>query len=269
MNDRYIVTVYVVIDDVLKLMKYEEDVRAKTKAAEILTVAVVAAKYFGNHHERAVGVLSRLGYVQSVSLSRFNRRLHDLLGWLEEIVNLIGHLLQYGSLFIMDSLPVPVCKPVRANRCRKVRGQAYQGYCATKKEAFFGWQLHLVCDVFGVPVAFDLLPARWDELVPVQYLLAALPTGSQVIADKGYISAHEGLLALHYGNITLIPRYRDNMADFRPAQQRILLKQRSRIETVNSQLEKMGIQRLHARSQAGFFLKVMASLLALAFANIF
>jgi hypothetical protein len=57
MNDTYIVTTYVVIDDVLKGWEYEDDCRASGYAAEILTVAVVAAKYFQNHHERALGAV--------------------------------------------------------------------------------------------------------------------------------------------------------------------------------------------------------------------
>jgi len=43
MNDTYIVTVYVVIDDLLKAMNYEDDCRAQLSAAQALTVAVVAA----------------------------------------------------------------------------------------------------------------------------------------------------------------------------------------------------------------------------------
>jgi hypothetical protein len=42
---------------------------------------------------------------------------------------------------------------------------------------------------------------------------------------------------------------------------------RKRIETVYSQLESMGLQRLHARTNLGFDLKTWASLLALAFTN--
>lgn len=267
MNDTYIVTVYVVIDDFLKVMKYQSDGRTRVSAAEILTIAVVAAKYFQNHHERAVGVLHRLGYVSKISVSRFNRRLHALRDYLEWLISGVGEVFRYGQVFILDTLPIPVCQVVRANRCRKVQGKSYRGYCAAKAEPFFGWYLHLVCDAFGVPVAFDLLPARWDELVPVQYLLAALPAGSQVVADKGYVSAYDCFLALGYGHITLIPQYRRNMADLRPDEQTTLLNYRSRIETVNSQLEKMGIQRLHARTHPGFCLKVLASLLALAFAN--
>ncbi len=42
---------------------------------------------------------------------------------------------------------------------------------------------------------------------------------------------------------------------------------RKRIETVYSQLESMGLQRLHVRTNLGFDLKTWASLLALAFTN--
>jgi hypothetical protein len=43
---------------------------------------------------------------------------------------------------------------------------------------------------------------------------------------------------------------------------------RKRIETVYFQMEKVGVQRLHARTHLGFGLKAWASLLALAFTNI-
>lgn len=43
MDETYIVTAYVVLDDVLKVMNYRDDVRATVSAAEVLTVAVVAA----------------------------------------------------------------------------------------------------------------------------------------------------------------------------------------------------------------------------------
>ena len=61
MNDTYIVTSYVVIDDILKAWDFQDDCRAVGSNAEILTVAVIAAKYFRNHHERALCILTRLG----------------------------------------------------------------------------------------------------------------------------------------------------------------------------------------------------------------
>ena len=64
MNDTYIVTVYSVIDDLLKAHGYVDDIRSTVSAAEILTVAVLAAKYFRNHHERALCIMAKLGDIE-------------------------------------------------------------------------------------------------------------------------------------------------------------------------------------------------------------
>ena len=162
---------------------------------------------------------------------------------------------------------MPVCKRVRAERCRKVQGDQYLGYCASKREFYFGWQLHLVCDAAGVPVTFELLPARWDELTLVQDLLSPLPEGSSVVADKGYISDQDQQLSYIHGRVRLIPKQRRNMTGNSVEDAALIRAHRSRIETVNSQLEKMGLQRLHARTNPGLALKVLASLLALTFTN--
>lgn len=268
MNDTYIVAAYVVIDDLLKTMKYEDNIRAKITAAEIMTVAVIAARYFQNHHERALSILLRLGYITPVSVSRFNRRMHQLLEVFWQLATLLGELLAGGKVFIIDAMPLPVCKRARAGRCRKVHGRPFYGYCAAKDERFFGWHLHLVCDAHGVPVAFEMLPAAWDELVPVQHLLAVLPEGSQIVADKGYISYPDELLAYLYSGVRLIPKFRKNMRGNSRQDALLIQQHRSMIETVNSQLEKMGIQRLHARTNSGFALKVLASLVAVTFTNV-
>jgi len=66
----------------------------------------------------------------------------------------------------------------------------------------------------------------------------------------------------------LVPKQRRNMTGNKVEDTALLRTHRSRIETVNSQLEKMGLQQLHARTNPGFALKVLASLLALTFTNI-
>jgi hypothetical protein len=188
MNDTYIVTTYAVIDDILKAHGFEDDCRASGTAAEILTVGVIAAKYFQNHHERTLCLMTRLGYVHGLSISRFNRRLHALRDWLHGIVNVLTELFIEGEAFIIDSMPLPVCKRTRAGRCKKVRGKAYCGYCAAKKEKFFGWRLHLICNAQGVPVSFDVLPAAEQDLTPIHELTFKLPHGATVFGDTGYVS---------------------------------------------------------------------------------
>lgn len=268
MNDTYIVTTYVVIDDILKAYGFKDDCRASGTAAEILTVGVVAAKYFQNHHERALCVLTRLGYVHGLSVSRFNRRLHALGEWLSGLLSLVAEIYAQGEVFIIDSMPLPVCKRARASRCKTVRGKAFCGYCAAKKEKFFGWRLHLICTPEGIPVSFDLLPASEQDLTPIHELTFALPAGATVFGDKGYLSAPDAASILAASGVRFVAVRRRNMTPNSWADEYDLRLYRKRIETVYSQLEAMGMQHLHARTNPGFDLKAYASLLALAFTNI-
>jgi hypothetical protein len=117
MNADYIVTVYYVIDEMLAAVAYEDDRRSQVSAAEILTVAVIAAQYFHNHWERALCILIQRGEITAISVSCFNRRLHSLYDWLYGMVNSLGQLFTGGDVYIIDRMPMPVCKRVRAWRC--------------------------------------------------------------------------------------------------------------------------------------------------------
>ena len=70
--------------------------------------------------------LHRLGYLSaSLSTSRFNRRLHQLAPWLEALLQVIAAFACQQTLLLIDTVPLPVCRRVRARRCRKVSGSPY------------------------------------------------------------------------------------------------------------------------------------------------
>jgi len=268
MNDDLIITAYVVMADVMRALNHHDHKLAKVSDAEILTVALVAAKYFHNNHERALCVMHGMGYLTNkLSASRFNRRVHKLSDWFLLLLSILGELFATGELFIIDTMPLPVCKRVRASRCKKVRGRAYCGYCASKREKYFGWKLHLVCTSDGLPVAFDVIPASRHDLTPVHELTAHLPANSKVLADKAYNSHPDEQSILDAVQVHLRPIRRKNMPPHCWADDYDLRHHRLVIETVISQLEKMGVQHLHARTNSGFFVKLHSSLLALSFAN--
>ena len=269
MNANWMIAAFVVVDTLMEQMEHRSDVRARVPDSEIVTIAVVAAKYFANNHERAVQVMNGCGYLSGrISVSRFNRRLHALEDWLAFLPTTLGELFTTGEVFVIDSLPLPVCRRVRAWRCRKVRGRAYCGYCAAKKERFFGWRLHLICRPDGVPVRFQLLAAGFHDLTPLHELAYGLPQGARLFGDKGYNSAPDEASMLADTKVRLVPIRRSNM---RPHEWFVddleLRDYRHTIETVNSQLEKMGVERLHARTNIGIELKVHASLIALSVTN--
>jgi hypothetical protein len=268
MNEDYIVTAFFVMDEMLKTMSYKDDVRSTISAAEVLIVAVVAAKYFRNHLERALCILIQQGEIARISLSRFNRRLHALYDWLYGMSVSLSALFAGGEVFVIDSMPVPVCKRIRAWRCRKVRGRAYCGYCAAKQEKFFGWRLHLICTANGLPVAFEMLPAARQDLTAIHELAFILPPGARLFGDKGFISAADAHSLLEQTGVRLITPRRKNMPPNTWGDDYDLQHYRKRIETIYSQLEKMGLQHLYARTNLGFEMKVYASILALTFTNL-
>ncbi len=264
MNDDVIVPIFVVIDDVMRALDHRTHPQAGASDSEVLTVAVVAACQFQNHQQRALEVMRDGGYLSgSLSVSRFNRRLHALADWLPLLLDLLGEVFATGEAFVIDSMPVPVCRRARAWRCKKVRGAAYCGYCAAKKEKFFGWRLYLIVTPTGIPVSFDLLPASLHDLTPVHELIERVPGGAWVYGDKGYNSGDDEATLAGETGVRLVPIRKANMVP-NPIDERVGLRaHRKKIEGVNSQLEAWGVQRLHARTNAGFMLKVWASLLAL------
>jgi len=213
MNDDFIVPVYVVLDETMRALAHRSHPLAQISDAEVLTVAVVAAKYCHNHHERALHVL-QLGHYLSgrLSTSRLNRRLHALAAWFRLLLETPGELFAHGATFLLDSMPVPVCRRARAGRCRTLRGRACCGYCAAKREHFFGWRLHLICTTSGVPVAFDLLPGGLHALTPVHELTYGVPAGATVYADTAYNAATDEASLLAETGVRLVPLRRTTMA---------------------------------------------------------
>jgi IS5 family transposase len=268
MDVTWIITTFVLIDTAMTNLDHHTDVRAGVPDSEIVTVALVAAKYFANNHRIALDVMHQLHYLSgTISHSRLNRRLHTLRDWMDNLPELLSDMLSTSHIYIIDSMPIPVCRRARAKRCTKVHGAQYDGECHAKNERYFGWKLHLICDSAGIPARFVLRPARPHDTTAVDDLACRLPFGAILLGDRGYVSeplCHQ--LDARYG-VTMIAIHRTNMRPNTPAEQRLLRTHRKRIETCNSQLEKMGVARIHARLTTGVSLKIAASLCALSVSN--
>jgi hypothetical protein len=147
-----------------------------------------------------------------------------------------------GELFILYSMPVPVCRPVRAKRCGKARGREYCGYCAAKDEKFFGWRLHLIVTPTCVPVNFTLLPASFHDLTPVHELSYLLPPWCRVLGDKAYNATADEATIWEEVRVRFVPIRKCNREPNIYEERLALRQHRKTIETINSQLNRMGIQ---------------------------
>ena len=183
MTAAHIIDLYVVIDDTLRTLGHTSHRLAGVSDAEVLTVAVVAAAFFSSQQARTRAVRRATGYLpRALSTSRFARRLHALADGLALLRDVLGALFAHGQAAVCDviiaSLPVPVCKRVRARRCRTVQGRASCGYGPAKQETFCGWRRHLVGTTGGRPVACTLLPGGLHDLTPLHDLTGELPQGA-------------------------------------------------------------------------------------------
>ena len=83
MDADWIITVFVLIDTLMERVGHQSAVRAQVPDSEVILIAVAAAKYFHNHHERAVCILRESCYLSGrIDVTRFNRRFISLpTGW--------------------------------------------------------------------------------------------------------------------------------------------------------------------------------------------
>src|SRR5207248_1026331 len=126
MTAEHIIGIYVVIDDTMRALGHTSHRLAGVSDAEVLTVAVVAAAFFGNHHARALAVLRATGYLsRALSTSRFSRRVHALADWLALLLDVLSDLFAHGQAVICATgggLLVPLHKDnmvpnTRAEQC--------------------------------------------------------------------------------------------------------------------------------------------------------
>ena len=163
-----------------------------------------------------------------------------------------------GIAFI-DSTPLPVCHPCRA-LSHKVFGDLPH-WGKNSVGWYYGFKLHLIINDRGELLAFKLTPANTDDRKPVADLTSGLL--GKLFGDKGYISA-ELFEQLYQRGLKLITRCRKNMKNrLMPLMDRIMLRKRAIIESVNDQLKNIcQIQHTRHRSIWNFLVNLLGGLAA-------
>jgi len=150
------VGIYVFFDDILKSMNYKEPETRRTGDAEIITVVLIAARYFGGNIDTSLCFVRSTGLMPDMlSKSRFNRRLHNIGELLSELFFYTGQAIKDINLqttYSIDSFPVAVCQNIRIINSKLVKGKEYHGYCASKRSYFYGFKVHMIVTSEGIPV---------------------------------------------------------------------------------------------------------------------
>ena len=197
----------------------------------------------------------------------YNRRKRRLMTYQNTIrLKLAASFNESEDIFIVDSMPLEICKIARSSRSKICKEELYsmpsKGYCASQKMYYYGYKLHAVCSLKGVFQSIDLTPANVHDIHYLQDLRDQL-SDCTLLGDKGYLSAAVQLNLFEYANIRLDTPKRTNQKGYKP-QFRLFRKSRKRIETLFSQLcDQFMVRRNYAKSFDGFKTRILTKITAM------
>jgi hypothetical protein len=168
-----------------------------------------------------------------------------------------------GISFI-DSTPVRVCKSKRI-----ANNKVFKGIATTGKSTmgwFHGFKLHIIINDKGEILNFTITAANVDDRTPLKQERFIDKIYGKLFADKGYIGKELTQL-LFVDGIHLITSVRNNMKNsLMSMSDKILLRKRSIIETVNDELKNIcQIEHSRHRSFGNFLSNIIAGLIAYSF----
>ena len=127
-----------------------------------------------------------------IERSVYNKRKRKLFPFMEEIrMKMVEKLNDLENYFVVDSMPLEVCKISRSSRSKICKEVDYalpnKGFRASQNLHFYGYKLHAVCSISGVFQSFDLSPASVHDIHYLQDIKMQL-SDCVLLGDKGYLS---------------------------------------------------------------------------------
>lgn len=188
----YIVKVFIMTDDFCKINFPPKILRSrgpkpKLSDSEVITMEIVG-EYLGFHSDTAIYNYFHdhwhFLFPNLTDRSNFVRQCANLWGVKQRFFEYISHF-QDHYLQIVDSMPLEVCKFVRARRTKQFKESGKYGKWFG--QTFFGYRLHLKINDLGMIRNFILAPANESDRKYVEPLLAD-DVGGWLLGDKGYQS---------------------------------------------------------------------------------
>ena len=182
-----IITIFCIVDDVLKSVDHKDDLQAKMKTSEVITTALVAAKFFGGVYEKARMFLWSHGYFKHMlNKGRFSVRLRRVENFIWQAIMTVFKKAASTQEFIIDSFPIPVCKNVRITKEKRFKSSSCRAYNASKKEYFYGIKVHLLTTQSGVPIEFFISYGSMHDMKAFKRFTLNIPAHSTIYADAAY-----------------------------------------------------------------------------------
>lgn len=168
------------------------------------------------------------------------------------------------GISIVDATALRVCNNKRIFNHKVFDGIAQRG--KSTMGYFFGFKLHLVINDKGEILNFVITPGNVDDRGPLKNRDFLKKIFGKLFADKGYIG-QELFKHLFINGIQLVTGIKRNMKNcLMSINDKILLRKRSIIETINDELKNIcQIEHSRHRSFGNFLTNLISGLLAYSF----
>lgn len=267
--DDYAITIYVLCDDILKAIKFQDDEQAQMSSSEIITFSILAAKDFSGNHSTARRYFYRLGYFPKIlSSSRLNRRIRKipLHIWMA-IFRFLAFLFSEsneGQVYAVDSFPVSSCQKSRIDRRKLFPTPEHIGFSASKKKYFCGIRVHMIVTELGAPVEFLCCPAAENDVSVLWKMEIDLPEFSVLYADGAYTSFDLEDILLEESAIILCPKRASKIKNrlWSAERSKAISSKRQIVETAFSCITRLLPRSFQVRTEQGFLLRVYSAILA-------
>jgi IS5 family transposase len=258
-----IIFIYCFCSDFLKYMGIKSDPQCKMNQAEIMTVAITAALFYGGNFSLARKILMWNRHIPNMlSESRLNRQLHQIeFSIWETAFKMISKAFQKNDKsfeYLIDSMPIEVCANYRSYRCKILKGKQFIGFCKAKKKFYYGFKLHMITTATGMPIEFTITPASIADITAFKMMEIDLPSNSTIYADKAYTDYNFEDLLYEISNIRLMAERKENAKRQHSGCMRYLQsKLRKRIETTFSEISRLFPRKIEAVTARGFLMKLL------------
>lgn len=248
---------------------YKSGVGRKQKMSDLEVVALsLTAEFMSIDSENSLfKQLNQAEIPNLIERSQFNKRRRKLFLFSEEIrTKLAKEFLEFEDYFIVDSMPLEICKFSRHSRIKickeEFESAPSKGFCASQNNWYFGYKLHGVCSVSGIFHSLDITKAEVHDVHFLKNIKQQM-SDCVLLGDRGYLSESIQLDLFQTVKVRLETPKRSNQKDYKQ-QPYIFRKSRKRIETLFSQLcDQFMIRRNYAKSFEGFKTRILAKITSL------
>jgi hypothetical protein len=235
--------------------------------SEIMTILIYfhfsSFRNFKHYYLHYVGEHLKGEFPEQLSYNRFIQIEHKVIVSFMLFLQLVC-LGECTGITFVDSTKIAVCHNKRISRNKVFRDFAEIG--KSSMGWFYGFKLHLVCNDKGELLNFCLTRANVDDRNPDVFKVLSKNLSGKLYGDKGYISSTLSE-SLFNDRIHLVTGIKSNMKNrLMSFRDRILLRKRSVIETINDELKNIcQIEHSRRRGTANFLMNLLAALTAYCF----